>query len=178
MRLDLEPHPLTPTAAVRRVMVNIRRDDDNLRMRFRIRGDPECLALPRISEPRRADGLWERTCFECFIRANRQAAYYEFNLSPSTEWAVYRFDAYRSGRVDADMPAPAVNVSRRPDRFELSAHIAAPSIGATDWRVGLAAVVEERDGGKSYWALAHPAGDPDFHHPDCFVLELPAAKPP
>ena len=28
----------------------------------------------------------------------------------------------------------------------------------------------------SYWALAHPPGKPDFHHPDCFALELPAAR--
>ncbi len=42
-------------------------------------------------------------------------------------------------------------------------------------RLGLSAVIEETDGTKSYWALAHPAeGPPDFHHPDCFALTLPA----
>jgi hypothetical protein len=36
------------------------------------------------------------------------------------------------------------------------------------------AIIEEEDGTKSYWALAHPReGPPDFHHPSCFVLELP-----
>lgn len=40
-------------------------------------------------------------------------------------------------------------------------------------QIGLSAVIEEMDGTKSYWALAHPAGKPDFHHPDCFTLELP-----
>jgi len=34
---------------------------------------------------------------------------------------------------------------------------------------------EETNGRLSYWALAHPPGKPDFHHPDCFALELPAA---
>ena len=43
-----------------------------------------------------------------------------------------------------------------------------------DWRAGLSAIIEEADGTKSYWALAHPPGKPDFHHPDCFALELPA----
>jgi hypothetical protein len=23
-----------------------------------------------------------------------------------------------------------------------------------------------------YWALEHPAGSPDFHHPDSFALEI------
>jgi hypothetical protein len=36
-------------------------------------------------------------------------------------------------------------------------------------------VIEERNGRKSYWALAHPPGEPDFHHPACFALELPPA---
>jgi hypothetical protein len=40
-------------------------------------------------------------------------------------------------------------------------------------RVGLAAVVEETSGHRSYWALAHPPGKPDFHHADCFTLEVP-----
>jgi len=44
------------------------------------------------------------------------------------------------------------------------------------WKLGLSAVIEERNGRKSYWALRHPAGQPDFHHPDCFALELAPAR--
>ena len=44
--------------------------------------------------------------------------------------------------------------------------------------IGLSAVIEEEGGRKSYWALAHPPGPPDFHHPDCFTLELAAPKRP
>jgi hypothetical protein len=46
--------------------------------------------------------------------------------------------------------------------------------GEADWEVGLSAVIEAADGALSYWALRHPAGRPDFHHPDCFALDLPA----
>ena len=35
-----------------------------------------------------------------------------------------------------------------------------------DGRIGLSAVIETTDGALSYWALAHPAEKPDFHHPD------------
>jgi len=42
----------------------------------------------------------------------------------------------------------------------------------TAWRAGVSAVIEESDGTKSYWALAHPPGEPDFHDADGFVLEL------
>jgi hypothetical protein len=40
------------------------------------------------------------------------------------------------------------------------------------WRIGLAAVIEETHGHKSYWALAHPPGKADFHHSDSFALEF------
>ena len=43
----------------------------------------------------------------------------------------------------------------------------------TWFAIGLSAVLEQQDGTKSYWALAHPPGAPDFHHPDCFVARLP-----
>ena len=42
-------------------------------------------------------------------------------------------------------------------------------------RLALAAVVEEDDGRLSYWALQHAPGNPDFHHPEGFALELRAA---
>jgi len=39
-------------------------------------------------------------------------------------------------------------------------------------QLALSAVIEDEQGGLSYWALTHPPGKPDFHHPDAFVLEL------
>jgi hypothetical protein len=36
-------------------------------------------------------------------------------------------------------------------------------------------VIEENDGMLSYWSLKHPPGNPDFHHPDSFALELESA---
>ena len=44
--------------------------------------------------------------------------------------------------------------------------------------LAVSAVIEETDGTKSFWALRHPPGPPDFHHPDCFALTLPAPKSP
>jgi len=44
-----------------------------------------------------------------------------------------------------------------------------------DSAMGLSSVIEEQGGAKSYWALAHPEGNPDFHAPACFAATLPAA---
>ena len=43
-------------------------------------------------------------------------------------------------------------------------------------RLGLSAVLEGDDGKLHYWALAHPASRPDFHHPlsRCVALAWPS----
>lgn len=63
-------------------------------------------------------------------------------------------------------------------QFGISATMEGPPLaGAGPWRLALSAVIEETDGTKSYWALRHPPGAPDFHHPDCFALTLGAPRP-
>jgi hypothetical protein len=47
-----------------------------------------------------------------------------------------------------------------------------------DLSVGISAVVATKSVKISYWALAHPAGSPDFHHKDCFALKLKARSGP
>ena len=102
--------------------------------------------------------------------------YLEFNFAPSREWAMYSLDGYRSGlRANTDLSDPRVGISSYHPDFEFNATIYPDlSNGA---RLALSAVIEERDGTKSYWALRHPPGAPDFHHPDCFALTLEAPPP-
>lgn len=134
--------------------------------------------LPRHAFSARKSDLWRHTCFEAFVRAGGDG-YLEINLSPSTEWAVYAFDGYRQGMRPADLPPPRIEVEQAPDRFELRAELDLGGLLPVEalWKVGLTAVVETEEG-LSYWALAHPPGKPDFHHPDCFALELPATGRP
>jgi len=68
---------------------------------------------------------------------------------------------------------PRIRCERTRYALELSAVVRLS--GPVDrLHLNLAAVIEEKSGAKSYWALAHPPeGPPDFHDPACFVLELP-----
>ena len=72
--------------------------------------------------------------------------------------------------------APAVQVDARPGRLALSVTLELSGLGspAVELRLALAAVLEDQQGALSYWALAHPPGKPDFHHPAGFTLELHA----
>ena len=129
------------------------------------------------SAPLRADDLWRHTCFEAFIAAPSGAGYYELNFSPSRQWAIYSFSAYREGMSSVEVSsAPQVVVHRFDDRLELHAAIELPEYAAPHTpdtlRLALTAVVEDDGGTLSYWALKHAPGRPDFHHSDGFVLEL------
>ena len=44
--------------------------------------------------------------------------------------------------------------------------------------IGLSAVVETTDGTLSYWALAHPRAQPDFHHPVGWTARVPDNRRP
>jgi hypothetical protein len=168
MHRTLLVHPLSPSGAVARIEVEIQRPSvDILSLRYLLAGDLDKIVLPQAGPLRRADELWRSTCFEAF--SSDGDGYVELNFAPSRAWAAYRFDGYREGMRNADLE-PRIEVQRTAQRFVLRAEFA-PS-GA---RLALSAVIEEKDGRKSYWALAHPQGAPDFHHSDCFALELPAA---
>jgi len=103
--------------------------------------------------------------------------YLEFNFSPSTSWAAYAFDRYRKGmREFAQADEPQIAIARASGSLALAASADLDNLPSTHWHVGLSAVIEEEGGVISYWALNHPPGKPDFHHPACFTLELPAPE--
>ena len=147
-----------------------------LRITYLVKGDIRTLKIPEKCSSHRVDRLWEHTCFEAFIRADGDPSYYEFNFSPSGEWAVYSFRGYRDGGpIQDEGVAPDIVVCCLSDRIEIDAvvHLDRLSMIRTGslLRIGLSAVIEATDGTFSYWALKHPAAKPDFHHPDSFALE-------
>ena len=178
MRQALRLHPDSLCSAVTRIEVDLARPHaGSLLLSYSVTGKIADLRLPPMVTPARTDELWRHTCFEAFVGTSTDSAYYEFNFAPSTHWAAYRFSSYRSGMcVATEISAPQIEVQSRPESFTLQASVELDSLLAlprgAGWRLGLSAVIEETSGRKSYWALAHPPGKPDFHHSDCFALEF------
>ena len=173
MRQTLRLHPDSLCAAATRIEADIARPSPGgLILSYVVSGRIGDLRWPPVVEPARADELWRHTCFEAFVRPSAGPAYYEFNFSPSTQWAVYRFDSYRSGiRVATEIGAPRIEVRSSATTSTLQATLELNGL-SSPFHLGLSAVIEETNGGKSYWALAHPPGKADFHHADCFTLEF------
>jgi hypothetical protein len=157
---------------------------DRLRFRYRLQGDLRSLRIPApVMSGGRADGLWAHTCFEAFVALDGSPRYLELNFSPSGEWAAYGFDTYRQGMAPAAMDtAPRLALQRHDRQLELEAEVPLSGILASgqksSLRIGLSAVVEDRQGRLSYWALRHPPGRPDFHHPHGFSLALEFPRTP
>jgi hypothetical protein len=164
----LQPHPDARRTPATGVAVHVERDGLLLWLRFVVEGEVDQIAWPAEARPGRADDLWRHTCFEAFVATDD--GYIEYNLSPSSQWASYRFDGPRAGMRTAEEAAAVEGMDGSSDLVALEARIELPH-GAN--RLGLSAVIESVDGDISYWALTHPCSRPDFHHPDSFVLDLP-----
>ena len=148
--------------------------------------NPQALLLPApAAAPTRRDGLWQHTCLEAFVADAAADAYWELNMAPSGDWALYRFSGYRAGQEWPPEEALPVTITRRADGLELQLRWPLPTelASAAELRLGITAVVEQRNGALSYWALHHPGPEADFHQRDGFSLRWPAngdcdARPP
>ena len=167
-------HPQTPSRAMCRIAAGAgTAPGDILHLGFVLECDLSSLRIPETRESRQAGELWRHTCFEVFVMAGDGPGYREFNFSPSGEWAVYAFRGYRDGGELQAEPAPGIVVRRTMNRLELDVEICQDFLpSGRSLRLGLSAVVEDADGGLSYWALRHAPGKPDFHHSDAFALQL------
>ncbi len=177
MQLNLVPHPATPPSDPSfKLWANVDHAGAlgtvaSTNIWFGVSAPVGRFVMAEAGEPARAEDLWQTTCFEAFLKLADSDQYREWNFAPSGEWAAYDFEARREGRSDADVAPPYVRVE---DNFTWWALGATFPVAADQvWALGLSAVIEEVDGTKSYWALAHPDSDkPDFHDPACFAARL------
>jgi hypothetical protein len=177
-QIFLSAHPSTQCDSVQRLDVRLSfQSPDVVTLCYTLRGDMSRIRVGAEGTPGSADGLWKHTCFEAFIRPGESSGYYEFNFSPTRQWAVYRFDSYRQGMTPMDLANPPIISTRRAtDQMVLQATVPLPfsadSGAARHTKLALTAVIEEESGRLCYWSGRHPQGKPDFHHSDGFAFEL------
>ncbi len=176
-RFLLKPFPGEGNPAGVTIGGSIGRRADTLSVGCEVRGDLSMVSIPAAAgEPRRQDQLWEGTCFELFLGMADSGEYWEFNLSPSGHWNVYRFDGYREGmREETAITSLPFDLRGDSEALLLAAEICIGTIvpAGKVLAATVAVVIKTSDGGKSHWAPVHPASRPDFHRRDGFALLLP-----
>ena len=178
MQFNLVPHPSAPPAEPSfKVWATVDHAASlgamaTTNIWFGVGAPADRFAIAPLSEPWRADELWRTTCFEAFLRRAGADSYREWNFAPKGNWEAYDFSGYREDMANAEVGSPPY--IRMEDNFTWWTVGATIAVEADEkWELGLSAVLEETDGTKSYWALAHPSEKPDFHAPGCFAARLP-----
>jgi hypothetical protein len=154
----------------------ISRRMNTLSIQYNLHGSLAEVDIPtQAGRPIRKDNLWEATCFEFFLGVKDSERYWEFNLSPSGDWNVYRFDAYRQGMQKeiafAEIP---FSIQNRSNAFLLSLDLDLARIvqEVEVLEVAISTVIRLKDDPISYWALVHPIKQADFHDRNGFIFEL------
>ncbi|WP_455200022.1 DOMON-like domain-containing protein [Kaarinaea lacus] len=153
-------------------------DKNLIQISYQLQGNVNEINLPQHSErASRKDKLWESTCFELFITKTGISDYWEYNLSPSKDWAVFRFTDYRENKTD-ELTISNIVIDTRIDNgtlFELNSSLPLPdTLAGHRIRVGISAVIQDNSNDIHYYALDHHKQQPDFHDRKSFTISLEA----
>lgn len=182
---SLKPFEQTPLTANLVIQGNAIRHKTSLNLEYWVTGDWEKIVLPEDRQsptPSRRNHLWEQTCFEFFLAQGKehhsQAPYWEFNLSPTGDWNVFALSGYRQGLQEegaiAHLP---FKVSTSPTELHLAIEVDIEPLILPDQpiQLGVSMVVLIKTEGtvaETFWAIAHPGPEADFHHPGSLSLQI------
>jgi len=143
---------------------------------YRITGETEKINIPAVSStPDRKDLLWKHTCLEFFVTEPQLQMYWEYNLSPTHDWAIYGFSAYRHGQHNA-LPEGKIVIETselNQHSFELRSQLPLPGpLHGKNLQVGISAIIQDFQNTIYYYALIHSGQTPDFHDRNSFTLML------
>ena len=156
---------------------HISRQENLLAVRYLLTGTADEVFLPApVEHPSRKSELWRWTCFEFFLARKGQPQYWEFNMSPSGDWNVYRMDAYRrvGFREETSIEHLPFEAQKEANTFVLNAVVDLGPLFQLDdlLEVAITAVIQTTNGTETYWALSHPVSHADFHWRESFILAL------
>lgn len=168
------PAPQIPTISLSGILLL---KNHVLTLHYLLTGNMDCVLLPPASPtPSRKDELWKGTCFECFLAVKDQPGYWEFNISSSGDWNVYRIDAYRrvGFREETAISQLQLESHKESNGYSLDTSVGLTPLFArgSELQVAVTAIIQTQDGSETYWALTHPAPQADFHLRESFILEL------
>jgi hypothetical protein len=153
----------------------VNRKDNLLSIEYQLFGDLNAISIaPPANPPSRQFHLWEATCFEFFIGIPGDRNYWEFNLSPSGDWAVFALDDYRQGlRDELAFRSLPFKVDRYPNYITLNLELDLSELilSEQDIEMSVTTVIKSSQDELSYWAINHSDKEADFHLRDSFIIK-------
>lgn len=144
---------------------------------YSLKGDIATIDLEDGTPKRnRVIGLWQKTCFELFIKNNKDQ-YIEFNFSPVFEWNCFFFNK-KGDALSEYKPMDEVkfDILRSLNVFTLIVEIDRENFPENffdgEMLAGITTVIKDKDAKVSYWALSHNDNRPNFHHFDSFKCKF------
>lgn len=143
-------------------------NDESIFISYKMKGDLSLIDLGKGNpKHKRALLLWEKTCFELFIK-NDKDSYMEFNFSCEFEWNTFYFEKKGDPLIQYEkMDTPKIDILLSSDFFLLIAEIPKnkfpPLFLEGKLAVNITSVIKMNNGPLSYWALAHKDTKPNFH---------------
>ena len=173
---SLKPFPSAGLLRHLEITGDIVRSSDKLSISYLLTGPLAELMVPAPADVRlRKNRLWEESCFEFFLAPVTSDHYWEFNLSPSGHWNVYRFTSCRQGmREETAFTTLPFSILLNSDSLQLSLEVELDTVVSADQalKIGISAVIKTINGRMTFWALTHPGSQPDFHRRDAFIIDL------
>ena len=120
--------------------------------------------------------LWEKSCFELFIKTEKNQ-YMEFNFSPDFEWNAFYFEKKGDPLKEFEkMNSVKMDILLSLEVFHLIVEIDKKKFPEGFFQgeltAGVTSVIKNKKGGLSYWALSHADTRPNFHHFDSFKYKF------
>ena len=155
----------------------INRAERQLSIHYEVTGDIDQIVIPVISPfPSRKDDLWKATCFEFFLAIPNKPQYWEFNMSPSGDWNVYKMDVYRrvgfrEEKAITELPF-VFKMHESKIILDLQVELDPLFQVSQQLQMGITSTIQTIDGDETYWALSHPGPQADFHLRGGFVFSV------
>jgi len=153
--------------------------ENQIEITYLVTGDISSIVIEECNEtPQRLVGLWNKTCFEFFLRSGHFKEYMEFNFSTSLNWNCFNFNEETKDLTEWNIVnTPKVRIVKTESSIEMKVIIERVNLALShqDFKKSefstTAILLIEDDIGRvkeTYWAITHCDLKPNFHHPDSY----------
>lgn len=146
--------------------------NNKITLEYQVLGHMAHYHFPKPTKQKRANNLWLDSSFELFLAPKNRTSYYEINVSPSTQWNAYMFQAYKQEMKESTIfSTPSIKILHLEEEYSFSFEMAVQEgFLSQKLEINLAVILLGNDGVRNFYSLVKGEGMPDFHDREGFVV--------